>query len=300
MGCLGAAIFVPSAIVLTGFVIGSTDGFFTQCFFVMLGLVPLIGLIIFMEVLVEEGESIRTAPKRLARVKSELAVRQLAPDEAAALRELVLLHRATLLSRRARLVRDDGYGNEDRSRWEAHLWYFHDNVIKPDGRLTRWLDAWGTWSEPFENYEFELPPSEIPPPPAQALERLLDGDNRSVGDVNYRDPTGATFEHACAATLEAAGWDCLVVGTSGDQGVDVVARRGQMAVAIQCKDWSRPVGNSAVQEVYAGMVVYDCTTGVVVAGNGFTKSAVELADKTGVLLVSPGQLDGLATLIGIG
>ncbi len=47
------------------------------------------------------------------------------------------LHRATLLARRARLVTDDGYGNEDRTKWEQELQYFLDNVLLKDGRLSR-------------------------------------------------------------------------------------------------------------------------------------------------------------------
>lgn len=279
---------------------------------------------------------------------------QQTPTERIAFQELMNRHRAMLLVRRARLIADDGYGNEDRTKWEQELRYFIDNVLRKDGRLSRWLS---TWRSSGLNLQVELINGEegaflaghLPQQPAVTVEQALDNRHHSVvvgqasrdarvvaveqeldnghhdavlGQVlrevhnvageealdegHYRrhdatpDTSGAAFEAACAATLDAAGWRCAVVGTSGDQGVDIVARRGHTAVAIQCKDWSRPVGNSAVQEVYAGMMVYDCTAGVVVARNGFTKSAVELADKTGVLLVNPGQLATLATLIGIG
>lgn len=57
-----------------------------------------------------------------------------------------------------------------------------------------------------------------------------------------------------------------------------------LADAIQCKLYSAPVGNKAVQEVHAGKAHYQCDVGVVATNSTFTKAAVELAETTDTLL----------------
>jgi len=60
---------------------------------------------------------------------------------------------------------------------------------------------------------------------------------------------------------------------SVDFGVDLIANRGGTSVAIQCKRWSTPVGNKAVQEAYAGRGYYSSTHAAVVSLSGYTKAA---------------------------
>jgi hypothetical protein len=49
--------------------------------------------------------------------------------------------------------------------------------------------------------------------------------------------------------------------------------------------YSTPVGNDAVQEVFAGMNYYECDHAVVVTNNSFTKSAIDLSEKLKVELL---------------
>ena len=53
---------------------------------------------------------------------------------------------------------------------------------------------------------------------------------------------------------------------------------------IQCKYYSYPVGNKAVQEAYAGANFYDCDKAMVMTNLTFTRSATELAQKLEVEL----------------
>ena len=64
--------------------------------------------------------------------------------------------------------------------------------------------------------------------------------------------SGAKFERFMADVFEALGYDVTLVGGAGDQGVDLVVRKGTEVVAVQCKNYRQPVGNRRVQEVYAG------------------------------------------------
>lgn len=108
---------------------------------------------------------------------------------------------------------------------------------------------------------------------------------------------GVEFERACLSVLSQAGWQGSVTKATGDQGVDIIARKGSISIAIQCKDHKLPVGNGAVQEVYAGMKFYEADIAIVVCPSGFTEAAIELAGKLGVCLVDPSLLGRLEELL---
>ena len=96
---------------------------------------------------------------------------------------------------------------------------------------------------------------------------------------------GHDFEHWCAELLEENGFSNVEVTVgSGDQGVDVLAQKDGIRYAIQCKCYSKDLGNKPVQEVNTGKVLYRCQIGVVMTNRYFTKGAKDAADATGVLL----------------
>lgn len=96
---------------------------------------------------------------------------------------------------------------------------------------------------------------------------------------------GYIFEKQCAELLRTKGYrNVTVTKASGDQGVDIIAYKGAKKYAIQCKYYSSPVGNNAIQEVYAGAGYYDCTDCIVMTNSTFTKSAKDIANKLNVQL----------------
>jgi len=96
---------------------------------------------------------------------------------------------------------------------------------------------------------------------------------------------GIDFEHWCARKIEEQGWIVVVSKASGDQGVDVIANRDTVSVAVQCKRYSSPIGNKAVQEAFAGAKHYCADLAVVIGTGGFTKAAQDLASTTNVVLI---------------
>ena len=96
---------------------------------------------------------------------------------------------------------------------------------------------------------------------------------------------GIEFEHWTANELYRQGWQVQVSQASGDQGLDVMARREGCSVAIQCKRYSKPIGNKAVQEVFAAKQFTAADYACVIGTGGFTPSARELASSTGVVLL---------------
>lgn len=96
---------------------------------------------------------------------------------------------------------------------------------------------------------------------------------------------GIQFEHFCCSLLLQNGfYNVDVTRASGDQGVDVLAEKDGIRYAIQCKCFSSDLGNTPIQEIYAGKEMYNCHIGVVMSNRYFTPGAKELAEKTRVIL----------------
>jgi restriction system protein len=105
-----------------------------------------------------------------------------------------------------------------------------------------------------------------------------------------RSMSGAQFEVFMADLFRALGHRAVVLGGAGDQGVDVIVNRRGGRVAVQCKNYKRPVGNRPVQEVFAGARHHRCVEACVVAPAGYTRGAIALARSTGVSLYDAGTV----------
>lgn len=98
---------------------------------------------------------------------------------------------------------------------------------------------------------------------------------------------GHNFEYWCATLLKKIGfYNVEVTQGSGDQGVDVLAEKDGVRYAVQCKCYSKDLGNKPVQEVNSGKMMpeYHCQIGAVMTNRYFTKGAKDLAAATGTLL----------------
>lgn len=105
---------------------------------------------------------------------------------------------------------------------------------------------------------------------------------------------GHDFEYWCANILKKNGfYNVDVTPGSGDHGVDVLAEKDGVHYAIQCKCYSHDLGNTPVQEVYAGKEMYRCQVGVVMTNRYFTAGAKQLAEQTRVLLWDRDKLKSL-------
>lgn len=79
---------------------------------------------------------------------------------------------------------------------------------------------------------------------------------------------------------------------------ELIVIKNDVRIAVQCKYYSKPVGNKAVQEVIAGKDYYNCDYTCVVSNNSFTPAARKIANVSHVLLVNDNQIaDKLEELI---
>ena len=105
----------------------------------------------------------------------------------------------------------------------------------------------------------------------------------TLSEIDHME--GHTFEYFCAELLKANGYEKVeVTPGSGDQGIDVIARKDGIKYGIQCKCYSSDIGNKAVQEAYSGKEFYNCHIGAVLTNRSFTAAAINLAKKNRILL----------------
>lgn len=112
----------------------------------------------------------------------------------------------------------------------------------------------------------------------------------SVEDTDGMD--GLEFATFCADILKKSGFcDIQVTQGSGDYGIDILAKKESISYAIQCKCYTTPVGNKAVQEAFSGKAFYNCMVAVVMTNNYFTDAAIETAKRNAVVLWNRDYLD---------
>ena len=120
---------------------------------------------------------------------------------------------------------------------------------------------------------------------------VIDKENQK--DNFTPDMSPRHYEIFCASQFKKFGWKAEATVGSGDQGVDVVAKKKGLILVAQCKKFSKPVPNKAVQEVVAGIKFYNADSGVVIAPNGFTKSAEKLAAANNIQLIHHSEIKNL-------
>ena len=241
-----------------------------------------------------------------------------------------------LLEERRKLVKKDSYGNESFSRWfgdppleESHVkfclvagifdefkkgvpYFWMSTILKRIGATNDNNINAEIYFKEWKNYCLCNP----------EIDDLVKGKKRRIVIEDWyavvltlvenkcrelldkpssknlkKDMTGVQFEEHCKKILIEAGWEVEDTPTSGDQGVDLIASIENLRVCIQCKCFTKPVGNKAVQEVAAGMIHWNGTHAVVVGKSGFTKSAQNLAESTKVILTSDSELENLENLV---
>lgn len=118
-----------------------------------------------------------------------------------------------------------------------------------------------------------------------------------AGTKFHEDMSPEKFERYCAAVLRETKWDARVTPASGDQGVDIVAEKRGVRIVVQCKKYSKPVGNRAVQEIVAAIAHESAQRGVVVTTSAYTRAAVQLAASNQVLLLHHSDLHRIDRLL---
>jgi predicted Mrr-cat superfamily restriction endonuclease len=121
-------------------------------------------------------------------------------------------------------------------------------------------------------------------------------------DVNLRND-GQDLERKTALMLEAMGLRTLKTQAGADGGIDIEAYSSNPIwggkYIIQCKDWSQPVGEPVIRDLYGLVIAEAANKGIVIAANGFTISAKEFAEGKQLELIDGTQLEALLRQHGV-
>ena len=190
------------------------------------------------------------------------------------IQDICIRYKDPLARKRKQLVYVDAYGDIEDIEWRKEVVKFFNSKITdlPAGLHTKkTIDA---------NSIFEI---------IDTIAKLNEAEDGEYDE----EMTGLDYESFCASILIENGWNARVSKASGDQGADIIAEIDNTRLVIQCKKHSSPVGNKAVQEVYASRQFYEADYAVVVTNNDYTKSARQLADSNNVLLLHHDELSNL-------
>jgi restriction system protein len=122
-------------------------------------------------------------------------------------------------------------------------------------------------------------------------------NTHTVSGIVPMDTSPLDFEGMCAGVLRQHGWNSSTTKGSGDQGADVIAEHSGKKLVIQCKLYSGNVGNKAVQEALAAKHFYSADFAAVVCKSDFTKSAKQLAQSSGIDIMTFDELGAFAERI---
>lgn len=93
---------------------------------------------------------------------------------------------------------------------------------------------------------------------------------------------GLDFERQVHALLKKMGFEAEVTRASGDGGIDIIAHSRDHITGgkyiIQCKDWSKPVGEPPVRDLYGVVTAENANKGILITTSTFTAPALKFAE----------------------
>ena len=112
--------------------------------------------------------------------------------------------------------------------------------------------------------------------------------------AKLRNMNGSEFEQFVADTFRKMGYVVEVTGGVSDHGVDLLMRKDDQLIAVQCKCWSGPVGEPVVRDFWGSLMNAGTQFGYIVTTSSFTDQAVAFAQDKPIQLT---DLDALVDLV---
>jgi len=178
-------------------------------------------------------------------------------------------------------VTSNSFGKKNYNKFNAELEEFIEDNSKVLEKARAFIEV------NYENAEINFVNDSL----IEVIEEQIEELYQNADYTDEIDPF--EYEHYCAEEFKKNGWIAEATQGSSDQGVDVKASKDGIDLVAQCKRFAKPVGNKAVQEVVAGIKYYAANKGIVIAPNGFTKSAKKLAESNNIDLIHHSEIKDL-------
>jgi len=184
-------------------------------------------------------------------------------------------------------VTSNSFGKKNYNKFIIELEEFIEDNSKVLKKMRKFYEKKYEKYEKYETYEIDFIQDSV-------IKFIEDEIEELYQNADYTDDMDPfEYEHYCAEEFKKNGWIAEATQGSSDQGVDVKASRDGIDLVAQCKRFTKPVGNKAVQEVVAGIKYYEADRGIVIAPNGFTKSAKKLAESNNIDLIHHSEIKDL-------
>lgn len=188
----------------------------------------------------------------------------------------------------------DNYGEENQDALYKELDVLVTKIAKKEGFNDKEIKDWAkhSWGMPAEYPRLRKVV-------ASSFNSYYNSRKKnSVKNNDVSKMSGVDFENHLAQLLKESGFT-NVSGTpkTGDQGADLIAKKGGKTIIIQAKRYEGNVGNKAVQEVIGAIRFYDGDEGWVITNSAFTKSARELAHKNKIKLIDGADLERFSEIV---
>ncbi len=208
-------------------------------------------------------------------------------------------HLKTLALKRNQLVTYDDYGNPNFRKYIKELDYFISQTVFRIASEENKLYLFNLHKSSNQESNLSTLVSTLDKLVVNHINENLTENNPLTKEKSIKDFTPEDFEMYCRDLLIRKGWKASLTKSSGDQGIDIIATYKNIKVVFQCKLYASSVGNSAVQEIFAGKVFEQAHFAAVVSNNTYTQSAQQLAQSTKVLLLHYSNLSELAFRLGL-
>jgi restriction system protein len=201
-------------------------------------------------------------------------------------------HWVTFYRKRRNFTIKDDYGDIDDTRWKSEFKKYFDSKLREKLELSnKDIRAMSRYIYLISNTSIENSDFFVT---FGFVNNILDGQCKIHEENAQNRPTNPyEYEQYCAQILRSSGWSAFATKSSGDQGGDIKAEKDGIMVIFQCKLYSQPIGNKAVQEVSGSLRYYGADYGAVVSNMEYTRSAKELAKSNNILLLNDTYLKEL-------
>jgi len=116
-------------------------------------------------------------------------------------------------------------------------------------------------------------------------------------------PNGLDFERQVHALLKKMGFEAEITKASGDGGIDIIAHSKEHITGgkyiIQCKDWSNPVGEPPVRDLYGVVAAEKANKGILITTSTFTSPAIKFAENKPLELIDGTKFNQLLSKYGL-
>lgn len=110
----------------------------------------------------------------------------------------------------------------------------------------------------------------------------------------WKSLKGAKFERALARLYTDMGYSVEQTKGSGDEGIDLILRKNNKEIIVQCKGHEKPIGVGAVRDLYGVMMHSGAERAVLACPTGFTDGVRKFANGKPIDLLAAKELVEMA------